>query len=82
EGMFYNPSLGFDRADRAAFSVRVPRFEQGLEGAREAARYEATKHCINYIGSSEVIWDISPDAPKDALRIVDGALVFAGRCRG
>lgn len=81
DGLYYAPRLSSTNSDPAAFSVRVTGFEQGLEGAREAARYEATKHCINYIGSSDAIWQVGPDSPKEELIIEDRALVFAGRCR-
>ena len=77
---YYAPRINVSGDDRRQFSVSVIGFEQGLDGAREAARYEATKHCINYLGSSQAAWSVGPDSPREELQIVSGALQFAGRC--
>ncbi|MDG1456873.1 MAG: hypothetical protein P8Q92_03050 [Pseudoprimorskyibacter sp.] len=80
ENAYYAPKISVDRGDRSTFTVSVRGFEQGLDGAREAARYEATKHCINYLGSSDAMWTVGPDSDREQLKIVSGALVFSGKC--
>lgn len=80
ENAYYAPKISVDRNDRSTFTVSVRGFEQGLDGAREAARYEATKHCINYLGSSDAAWSIGPDSDREQLQIVSGALIFSGKC--
>jgi len=44
EGKYYPARLSRERDDRAAFTIVVSRAAQGLDGAREAGRYEATKY--------------------------------------
>lgn len=80
EGNYFPARLSRDRDDRAAFSVVVSRAGQGLDGAREAGRYEATKYCIDQYGNSAAIWTVGPDS--DGLTVGDDQLVLAGRCAG
>lgn len=81
-GNVYPASVSTIGDDRARFSITVRNAGQGLEGAREAGRYEATVHCIRNFGSSAVRWTRSPDAEPSALVIENGALVFQGECLG
>ncbi len=69
------------RRDRANFTVTVRDVAKSLDGAREAARYEAAKHCLRFFGTSEADWIDDPDAPADALRLENGSLVLSGVCR-
>ncbi|WP_026756121.1 hypothetical protein [Sediminimonas qiaohouensis] len=83
DGRSYSASLSADRDDPAAFTVSVANAGGArLAGAREAGRYEATKHCIEITGNSRVVWSTGPDAPAEALTLSDGALLLAGRCAG
>lgn len=81
-GNVYPASVSTIGGDRARFSITVRNAGQGLEGAREAGRYEATVYCIRNFGSSAVRWTLSPDAEPSALVIENGALVFQGECLG
>jgi hypothetical protein len=80
EGQYFPARLSRDRDDRAAFSVVVSRAGQGLNGAREAGRYEATKYCIDQYGNSDAVWSVGPDSAGLAVR--DDQLTLAGRCAG
>jgi hypothetical protein len=80
DGQFFRTSVAFDRTAPADFVVRVQQAGQSLAGAREAGRYEATKHCIDYFGNSAAVWQVGPDSP-DAVLVFDGdTLVLTGRC--
>lgn len=81
DGKTYRASLSADRDDPAAFTVSVANAGGArLAGAREAGRYEATKHCIEVTGTSRVDWSTGPDTPAEGLTLSDGALLLAGRC--
>tara|TARA_R110002049_G_scaffold23545_2_gene83280 strand:+ start:93392 stop:93718 length:327 start_codon:yes stop_codon:yes gene_type:complete len=62
------------------FQVTVKDAAQSIDGARAAARYEATKYCVGTYGSSDIVWSVGPDTPPEQLRLVDGALTFHGTC--
>jgi hypothetical protein len=82
DGQMFRASLAHDRDAPAAFVVRVQDAAKSLTGAREAGRYEATKHCIEYFGNSAAVWSVGPDSPDEALVFDGGALVLTGRCEG
>ena len=84
DGNRYRARLDAPRDDRKAFTVVVPDAAgPRLAGAREAGRFEATKHCIALTGSSRVIWgDGGPDAPAGTLALEGGTLTMTGRCEG
>ncbi|MEC3860040.1 hypothetical protein VK792_01970 [Mesobacterium sp. TK19101] len=63
-----------------AFTVAIGPVSKGLTGAREAGRYEATKFCIGYIGTSDVDWQLGPDTPDDALQFDGDKLILRGTC--
>ncbi|OAN72980.1 hypothetical protein A8B83_07225 [Rhodobacteraceae bacterium EhC02] len=80
DGQVFRASVAFDKAAPADFVVRVQQPGKSLAGAREAGRFEATKHCITYFGNSTTIWQVGPDSPDAALVFDDDALVLTGRC--
>ena len=80
EGLYYPARLSPNRDDRKAFTVTVNRAAQGIEGAREAGRYEATRYCIEIYGRSDATWTVGPDT--EGLAVVDDQLILAGRCKG
>lgn len=80
DGQVFRASVGFDRAAPADFVVRVQQADRSLTGAREAGRYEATKHCIDYFGNSAAVWQTGPDSPDAALVFDGDTLVLTGRC--
>ena len=80
DGHRFRASLKADRADPAPFRVEVRQAGKSLEGAREAGRYEATKHCIHYYGNSAALWQVGPDSPDAELVFEGDTLVLTGRC--
>lgn len=80
DGQYFRAGVSFERADPAPFVVRVQQATGALTGAREAGRYEATKHCITYFGNSDAIWTVGPDSPDSALVFEGSTLVLTGRC--
>ncbi|WP_371036671.1 MULTISPECIES: hypothetical protein [unclassified Rhodosalinus] len=82
DGNIYPASVSTIGGEREKFTISVRNAGQGLAGAREAGRYEATVYCIRNYGSSAVRWTLSPDAEASALRIENGALLLQGECLG
>ncbi|WP_296762010.1 hypothetical protein [Sediminimonas sp.] len=84
DGNRYRAALDAPRDDRMAFTVTVSDAAGArLAGAREAGRFEATKHCIARTGSSRVVWGAGgPAAPAEALALEGGTLTMTGRCEG
>ena len=78
DGVLFNPKLKVG-ASKKDFEIIVPRSYRSLLGAKEAGRYEATIYCVNKFGTSDIIWDVSPD---DASEITSNKSIFIkGRCR-
>lgn len=80
DGMRYSGRLQADSEDKRSFTATVSPVSQGLEAAREAARFEGTTHCVRNYGSSDIDWVLSPDAEATALSITDDQLSVQGRC--
>lgn len=80
DGQLFRASVAFDRANPADFAVRVNDAGKSITGAREAGRFEATKHCITYFGTSSALWQVGPDSPEQELVFDGDALVVTGRC--
>ena len=71
-------STGETRRD---FTVLVRAPGASLADARESARYEATRHCIERSGFSDVDWVIDPTTGDWAVTRNDaGELILAGVC--
>ncbi|MDQ2095374.1 hypothetical protein [Rhodalgimonas zhirmunskyi] len=69
--------------DRADFVVTVFKASQSIEGAREAARWSATRYCIQQYGDSGKEWvGAGPDSEGAQLTLRDDQLQFRGRCTG
>lgn len=68
---------------RRDFSVRVIAPGATLEQARESARFEATRHCLEQTGFSAATWSIDPSTGDWAVARTDaGEPVVSGRCDG
>ncbi|KIN72993.1 hypothetical protein [Sulfitobacter guttiformis] len=80
DGQIFNAKLRKVERQRDVFTVTVKPVSRSLEGALEAGRYEATVHCVNSFGSSDVIWTAGPDAPQSQLNITNDTLLLQGRC--
>ena len=81
DGHFYNARLKSERSDRAQFAVTTRPVSASLDGAREAARYEAIVYCVNQFGRSDVDWVVGPDDESETLTIENDTLMLQGRCR-
>lgn len=82
DGNIYPAELVRDEADRARFLVAVEGVSQGLAGAREAGRFEATKYCIAQYGNSRVFWAVGPDSEAARIAVAGDTLTFQGECEG
>lgn len=82
DGQYFRSTVSPSKEDRAAFAVTVRDAAKSVDGAREAARYEATKYCIEQYGNSRIDWAVGPDSDAAALVIRDGDLNFNGVCKG
>ncbi len=80
DGQFYRAKISTERGARQDFTVSVRPVSASLEGAREAARYEATVYCVNNYGSSDISWVVGPDAEDAALPISNDTLLLQGSC--
>ncbi len=80
EGAPFRGDLSFDRGDRAAFVATGGPASVSLEGARQAASFQAVQHCIAYLGSSDIAWENGPDAEDAALVIQNDEVILTGRC--
>jgi hypothetical protein len=79
-GLPFDAQLSEGQTARA-FSVLVRAPGATLEQARESARYEATRHCLELTGFSDVDWMIDPATGDWAVsRTEDGEPVVSGRC--
>ena len=80
DGIRFGSSLTKVDSDEFAFRVVVRDAAKSFKGAREAGRYEATKYCIEKLSSSDIDWQINPDA--NDLVLHNGNLELLGRCAG
>ena len=79
DGQFYKARVK-DLDERHKFVVTASPVSASLLGAREAARYEATRYCVNNYGSSAIVWDVGPDDPDTAMPISNNTLTLQGAC--
>lgn len=80
DGKYFRTKLSKVDGQRDVFTLTVKNASQSIDGAREAARYEATVYCVNTYGSSDITWVVGPDTPPENLRLVDDSLTFQGSC--
>ncbi|ETX29479.1 hypothetical protein [Roseivivax isoporae] len=81
DGNFYRGSAKAPATDRHNFTASVGPVRLGLNGARQAAFYEGTLHCVRHFGTSDIAWAVHPtEAPQEALPIQGDRLVVRGRC--
>ncbi len=80
EGARFDGDLRSERSDRAGFVATGGPASVSLEGAKQAAMYQAVQHCIAYLGSSDVAWINGPDVDDSELIITDNEVVLSGRC--
>lgn len=56
DGNYYPGKARGEKDDRRDFTATVRRAGRGIEGAQEAAVYEATRYCLDNFGTSEIVW--------------------------
>ncbi|WP_298842113.1 hypothetical protein [uncultured Roseobacter sp.] len=79
DGQFYRSNAKKD-GERHQFRATARPVSASVEGAREAARYEAIAYCVRNYGSSDILWVTDPDVPADELLIEDDTLTLTGAC--
>jgi len=80
DGVRFKPRVQGSKEDRAEFSVSVRSAERSPEGAREAARVEATRYCIKQYGNSDITWDGQSPEDEEIVIAEDGNIYMSGRC--
>lgn len=80
DGKYFRTKISKVDGQRDVFTLLVKNASQSIDGAREAARYDATVYCVNLYGSSDITWVVGPDSPSESLRLVDDSLTFSGSC--
>ena len=81
DGQYYRAKASAPRSDRHNFTVTSGPLQRGVEGARQAAFYEGTLHCIQNYGTSDIDWVVHPTRdPASALTIDGNRIVAQGRC--
>lgn len=80
DGQYFRARVAAEREVRQNFLVTVQPVSASLDGAREAARYEAVKYCIKRYGSSDITWVSGPDQDPTGFVIDDDAATFRGAC--
>lgn len=68
------------RTDPRVFVATARPVSASFEGAVQAAAYEGTKHCLKFYGTSDIVWEVGPDTPRDSLAIRDDTVSFRGAC--
>ncbi len=80
DGKYFKTKISKVDGQRDVFTLVVKNAAQSIDGAREAARYDATVYCVTNYGSSDINWVVGPDTAPEALRLVDNSLTFQGAC--
>ncbi len=68
------------KGDRASFVSTAGPASASLDGAIGGAEYEGIKYCIEYLGTSDIDWQVGPDTPREQLLLTDNKVTFRGRC--
>lgn len=80
DGNYYPAKLSKVGGNREDFAVSVKGVAQGIDGAREAGRFEGTSYCIRTFGASDIDWQTGYDPDKNAAVLDNGNLILRGRC--
>ncbi len=80
DGVYFKAKQSKQKKGGKTFTVSVKPVSASFDGAREAGRYEGTKYCIQYYGTSEIDWIVGPDADLSQLIPVDDTLTLQGVC--
>jgi len=80
DGNYYPADLDTVGDRRETFVVAVQDPGQGIEGAREAGRFAATRYCVETYGDSDITWRAGYDPDANAGVIDNGKLILRGSC--
>ncbi|MEB8385984.1 hypothetical protein OO012_01975 [Rhodobacteraceae bacterium KMM 6894] len=80
DGKYYPTRSKKAGDEREQFVVTVKRVDQGIEGARKAGKWEATRFCIETVGDSTLNWQPGYDPDAGAAVIEGGSLILRGSC--
>lgn len=80
DGKYYGAKLSKVGDRREDFVVAVQDPSQGINGAREAGRFEATTYCVKTFGDSDIAWRAGYDPDAGAAVIDGGSLILRGSC--
>ncbi|SIS70462.1 hypothetical protein SAMN05421759_102495 [Roseivivax lentus] len=80
EGNYYRASASAPAKDRANFTAVAGPASQGAEGAAAAARHEAVRHCVRYLGTSVIDYAVPAGTPAGALPRDGDRVVLRGTC--
>lgn len=79
-GEFYRANASAPAKDRANFTATAGPVGQGIDGAAAAARHEATRHCIRYLGTSVIDYAVPAGTPASSLPRDGDRVVLRGTC--
>jgi len=80
-GNYYPGKARAEKEDRRNFTAFVRRAGRGVEGAQQAALYEATRYCLDNFGTSEIEWIGVPAGAEGPVYARSGDTVSVrGRC--
>lgn len=68
------------RGDRKSFVSSAGPASVSLDGAIGGATYEGVKYCIDFLGTSDIAWQVGPDTPRQQLDLSGNRVTFRGRC--
>ncbi|MFX0541332.1 hypothetical protein ACEWPM_006310 [Roseovarius sp. S4756] len=79
-GNYYPTDLNQVGDRREVFVIAVRDPGQGIEGAREAGRFAATRYCVETFGDSTINWLTGYDPDAGAAVFDNGKLILRGSC--
>jgi hypothetical protein len=79
-GVRYRARTTADREDRRSFTSSAGPTSPSLEGAVEAAVYQATRYCLLTFGGSDTEWITGPDTAPENLPLDGDLVTLTGRC--
>ncbi len=80
DGEYYRASASAPAGDRANFTATAGPASRGIEGAAAAARHEATRHCIRFLGTSVIDYSVPAGTPATSLPRDGDRVVLRGTC--
>jgi hypothetical protein len=83
DGQWFRASAKAARSDRQNFVVTVRQVSKSPRGAVEAAKYQATSHCLRFFGTSDFVWalpEIGEDGDATQLPVENDTLTVSGTC--